>query len=280
LTTAALRDDRTATRSGLLAEGIRMEYVRKRTGEKVLAIDEFDLAIAPGEFVSIVGPSGCGKSTFLNMVDGLITPTTGRIALDGRPIGEAGSRRAMVFQDASLFPWFSVERNVAYGLECRGVKRADAERQVQPLIRMVGLEGFERHYPHELSGGMQQRVNLARALAVDPEILLMDEPFAALDAQTREIMQAELLGIWGQTHKMVLFVTHQIDEAVYLSDRVVVMSARPGRVLADIPIMIQRPRALHVKREPEFTAIVERIWDLLEGEVRRAMAPTSGDRAG
>jgi NitT/TauT family transport system ATP-binding protein len=280
LTTAVLRDHETATRSGLLAEGIRMEYVRKRTGEKVLAIDEFDLAIAPGEFVSIVGPSGCGKSTFLNMVDGLITPTTGRIALDGRPISDAGSRRAMVFQDASLFPWFSVERNVAYGLECRGVKRADAERQVRPLIRMVGLEGFERHYPHELSGGMQQRVNLARALAVDPEILLMDEPFAALDAQTREIMQAELLGIWGQTHKMVLFVTHQIDEAVYLSDRVVVMSARPGRVLADIPVAIPRPRALHVKREHEFTAIVERIWDLLEGEVRRAMAPTTGDAAG
>ena len=269
----------TPARMGLRADGIRMEYVRKRTGERMLAIDQFDLSIAPGEFVSIVGPSGCGKTTFLNMADCLIVPTTGRIELDGQPISEAGSRRAMVFQDASLFPWFTVERNVAYGLECRGVKRADAAQRVQPLIRMVGLVGFERHYPHELSGGMQQRVNLARALAVEPEILLMDEPFAALDAQTREIMQAELLGIWGQAHKMVLFVTHQIEEAVYLSDRVVVMSARPGRVLADMPIPIARPRLLHVKREPEFAAIVEHIWNLLEGEVRRAMAPDSGEAA-
>jgi NitT/TauT family transport system ATP-binding protein len=279
LTTTAPTSVEDARRTGLHAQDIRMEYVRKRTGERVLAIDDFELSVAPREFVSIVGPSGCGKSTFLNMVDGLIEPTAGRIELDGAPITAAGNRRAMVFQDASLFPWFSVERNVGYGLECRGVKRAEAERRVQPLIRMVGLAGFERHYPHELSGGMQQRVNLARALAVEPEILLMDEPFAALDAQTREIMQAELLGIWGQTHKMVLFVTHQIEEAVFLSDRVVVMSARPGRVLADIVIPIQRPRSLHVKRAAEFSAIVEQIWNLLEGEVRRAMAPSAGEGA-
>jgi NitT/TauT family transport system ATP-binding protein len=278
--TPTTRTTTTARDAGLQAAGIRMEYVRKRTGEKVLAIDDFHLSIAPGEFVSIVGPSGCGKSTFLNMVDGLIVPTNGEIVLDGQSIAAAGGRRAMVFQDASLFPWFSVTRNVAYGLECRGVKRGEAEQRVQPLIKMVGLDGFERHYPHELSGGMQQRVNLARALAVEPEILLMDEPFAALDAQTREIMQSELLGIWEQTHKMVLFVTHQIDEAVYLSDRVVVMSARPGRVLADIPIEIPRPRSLHVKREPAFTAVVEHIWQLLEGEVRRAMAPAASEALG
>lgn len=261
---------------GLRARGVRMDYTRRRTGQVVRALEDFDLDIAPGEFVSIVGPSGCGKTTFLNMVDGQITPSAGTIDLDGQEIAATGSRRAMVFQDASLFPWFSVERNVGYGLQCRGVSRAQTAETVRPLIRMVGLEGFEQTYPHELSGGMQQRANLARALAVDPEILLMDEPFAALDAQTREIMQSELLRIWDLTHKMVLFVTHQIDEAVYLSDRVIVLSARPGRVLADLTVPIARPRVLHVKREPATVAIIDHIWEMLETEVRRAMAPDRG----
>ena len=219
---------------GLRARGVRVEYVRRRTGHSVTALEDFDLDIAPGEFLSIVGPSGCGKTTFLNTVDGQLEPTAGTITLDGQTIAATGSRRAMVFQDASLFPWFNVEGNVGYGLRCRGVSRAEIAKTIAPLIRMVGLEGFEETYPHELSGGMQQRVNLARALAVDPEILLMDEPFAALDAQTREIMQSELLRIWDFTHKTVLFVTHQIDEAVYLSDRVIVMSARPGRVRSKV----------------------------------------------
>lgn len=259
---------------GLRARDVRMEYFRRRLGSSVLAVDDLNVDVAPREFVSIVGPSGCGKSTFLNIVGGLIEPTGGEITLDGEPITATADRRAMVFQDASLFPWFTVERNVGYGLECRGVKSAVARQSFDPLIDMVGLRGFENHYPHELSGGMQQRVNLARALAVDPEILLMDEPFASLDAQTREIMQSELLGIWEQTHKMVLFITHQIDEAVYLSDRVIVMSARPGRVLEDIVVDIPRPRPLAIKRDPSVVSIVEHIWGLLEKEARQAMLPT------
>ncbi len=264
-------------RGGLRAHGVGMEYVRRRTGQRVVALADLDLVISPGEFVSIVGPTGCGKTTFLNMVDGMVTPTRGTITWQDQSIESSGGQRAMVFQEASLFPWFTVERNVAYGLQCRGVPRAAAAERVAPLIRMVGLDGFEQNYPYELSGGMQQRANLARALAVEPDLLLMDEPFAALDAQTREIMQSELLRIWDLTKKTVLFVTHQIDEAVYLSDRVIVMSSRPGRVVADLPVPIPRPRALHVKREPGAIALVEQIWDLLEVDVRRAMAP---DRAG
>jgi NitT/TauT family transport system ATP-binding protein len=178
----------------------------------------------------------------------------------------------MVFQDSSLFPWYTVAQNVAYGLSCQGVSKKAASERVAPLIDMVGLRGFDRHYPHELSGGMQQRVNLARALAVDPVLLLMDEPFASLDAQTREIMQAELLKIWQQTSKTVVFITHQINEAVYLSDRVVVMSARPGRMLANLTIELPRPRSLQIKHSPEFVKYEEEIWQLLEGEVRREMA--------
>jgi NitT/TauT family transport system ATP-binding protein len=165
-----------------------------------------------------------------------------------------------------------VLRNVSYGLECQGTRAAEAQRRARPLIDLVGLSGFEHHYPYELSGGMQQRVNLARALAVDPQLLLMDEPFAALDAQTRELMQSELLGIWQQTGKTVLFVTHQIDEAIYLSDRVLVMSARPGRLLADISIDLPRPRSLEIKRTPQFLDYIDRVWRLIEGQVKRTLA--------
>ena len=177
----------------------------------------------------------------------------------------------MVFQEASLFPWFSVARNVGYGLECRKIPRAEAIRRAQPFIEMVGLAGFEKHYPYELSGGMQQRANLARALAVDPAVLLMDEPFAALDAQTREMMQAELLDIWSQTSKTVLFITHQINEAIYLSDRVIVMSARPGRVIADIEIDLPRPRGLDIKRHEQFLKYEDQIWAMIETQARATM---------
>jgi NitT/TauT family transport system ATP-binding protein len=174
----------------------------------------------------------------------------------------------MVFQDAALFPWYTVLGNVSYGLQCQGVSKREAHERALPLIKMVGLAGFESKYPYQLSGGMQQRANLARALTVDPEILLMDEPFAALDAQTRELMQAELLRIWAQARKTVLFITHQIDEAIYLSDRVIVMSARPGRILADIPVDLPRPRELHIKRTPGFVALVDRIWELISTQLR------------
>jgi NitT/TauT family transport system ATP-binding protein len=184
-----------------------------------------------------------------------------------------------VFQDASLLPWRTVLKNVVYGLECAGVPARQARVRAASFIEMVGLSGFEHHYPHELSGGMQQRVNLARALVMDPEILLMDEPFASLDAQTRELMQEELLQIWARAKKTVLFVTHQIDEAIYLSDRVVVFSRRPGTVKEIIPVAIERPRPLGVKREPRFHAIEDRIWSLIEEDVKGKLAGerTHGD---
>jgi NitT/TauT family transport system ATP-binding protein len=255
----------------LMANDIRMEYYQPRTGSRLLAIDRLNLGIKEGEFVSIVGPSGCGKTTFLKIVDGLIQSTGGQLFLDGKPITGPGRDRAMVFQDSSLFPWFTVLKNVSYGLECQGMKAAEARERARPFIKLVGLEGFDHHYPYELSGGMQQRVNLARALSVNPELLLMDEPFAALDAQTRELMQAELLSIWNQTRKTVLFITHQINEAIYLSDRVIVMSARPGRIIADIGIEIPRPRALGVKRGKAFLDYEDQIWNLIESQVKQTM---------
>jgi NitT/TauT family transport system ATP-binding protein len=256
----------------LQATDIRMEYYQPRTNGRLLAIESFSIAIEEGEFVSIVGPSGCGKSTFLKIVDGLVAPTGGTLLFDGRTTSGPGQDRAMVFQDASLFPWYTVVNNVAYGLECQGVSSKEARGRAQPFIEMVGLAGFEHHYPYELSGGMQQRANLARALAVNPDLLLMDEPFAALDAQTREVMQSELLGIWQRARKTVLFITHQIDEAIYLSDRVLVMSARPGRLLADVAVEIPRPRDLQVKRSPAFLDYVDQIWNLIESQVKRTMA--------
>ena len=247
----------------LSARGVRMEYRDRQSDARLVAIETMDLDVHEGEFVSLLGPSGCGKSTFLKIVNGLIRATAGEIRL--RSEGK-GREDAMVFQDAALFPWYTVTDNIAYGLVCAGVKNAEARRRVMPLIDLVGLKGFEDKYPYQLSGGMQQRANLARALAVDAQILLMDEPFASLDAQTREVMQAELLRIWNAAQKTVVFVTHQIEEAVYLSDRVVVMSARPGRILADIPIDLPRPRALEVKRTAEFARYADQIWRLLSGQ--------------
>jgi NitT/TauT family transport system ATP-binding protein len=260
----------------LHAVNVSMEYLRRRDGSRLLAIDALSLDVAEGQFATIVGPSGCGKSTFLHIVGGLTRATHGEVQVDGRTVREPGRDRAMVFQDSSLFPWYTVNQNVAYGLECLGVPTKVAVERVGPLIDLVGLAGFEKNYPYELSGGMQQRVNIARALAIDPGLLLMDEPFASLDAQTREIMQAELLKIWNQTRKTVLFITHQISEAVYLSDRVLVMSARPGRILADIAIDLQRPRELAIKSDPRFVGYEGEIWRLLESEVRREMDTEEG----
>ncbi len=244
----------------LSARSVRMEYRDRKSDTPLVAIESMDLDVADGEFVSLLGPSGCGKSTFLKIVNGLLKATAGEIRLrsDGK-----GREDAMVFQDAALFPWYSVLDNIAYGLVCAGVPKGEARDRAAPYIDLVGLQGFEDRYPYQLSGGMQQRANLARALAVDAAILLMDEPFASLDAQTREVMQAELLRIWNAAKKTVVFVTHQIEEAVYLSDRVVVMSARPGRILADIRIDLARPRALEIKRSPEFASYADQIWKLL-----------------
>jgi NitT/TauT family transport system ATP-binding protein len=225
--------------------------------------------VRPGEFVSIVGPSGCGKTTFLNAVDGLQPISGGQLELNGTPISGPGPDRAMVFQQASLLPWRTVLGNVAYGLEMQGrLPKPERLSRARAWIKLVGLEGFEEAYPTELSGGMQQRVNLARALATDPDMLLLDEPFAALDAQTRELMQRELLRIWAQTRKTALFITHDIKEAVYLSDRVLVFTRRPGRVKACVEVDLPRPRELAIKRDRAFLEYEDSIWRSIEEEVR------------
>jgi NitT/TauT family transport system ATP-binding protein len=257
----------------LEAHDVTLDYVQPRTGSRLRALDGVTLAVEDGEFVSIVGPSGCGKTTFLSVVDGLVPATAGRILVDGVAVARPGPDRAVVFQDASLLPWRTALANVLYGLECLRVPRREARERAHHFVALVGLAGFEHNYPYELSGGMQQRVNLARALVMDPKILLMDEPFAALDAQTREAMQEELLRIWKAAGKTVLFITHQIDEAIFLSDRVIVFSARPGRVKASIAIDIERPRALRLKREARFHALEDRIWTLIHDEPAAARVP-------
>lgn len=235
--------------------------------DAVTALSNFSLDIARGEFVSIVGPSGCGKSTFLNIVLGLIKPASGKIQLNGIAITGPGQERAMVFQEFGLLPWRTVTANVELGLELKGIPSAQRAARATNLINLVGLQGFENHYPHELSGGMKQRVGLARALATEPEVLLMDEPFAALDAQTRDLMQTELLQIWERTKKTVLFVTHSIEEAAYLSDRVIVMTARPGRNKDVIHIDLPRPRDYEMRLTPKFNEVKLRIWEVLKEEL-------------
>ena len=229
------------------------------------------LEVERGEFISVVGPSGCGKTTFLRIVAGLEPATSGTVIIDGRVVTKPGNDRGFVFQTDNLLPWRTVLSNAMIGPEVGGRTGPDEKRRTFDLLKLVGLDGFENYYPRQLSGGMRQRVNLARALAIDPEVLLMDEPFASLDAQTREIMQTELLRIWEQGRKTVLFVTHQIDEAVFLSDRVVVFARRPGRLQECVEIKLPRPRALGIKRTPEFVAYVDHIWRLIEDDVRTAV---------
>jgi NitT/TauT family transport system ATP-binding protein len=233
----------------------------------VRALHGFDIDINEGEFLSIVGPSGCGKSTFLNVLLGLVKPDSGDLRLHGKAITGPGTDRAMVFQEFGLLPWRTVQSNVELGLELKGTPAASRREISERLIKMVGLAGFEGHYPHELSGGMKQRVGLARALATDPDVLLMDEPFAALDAQTRDLMQAELLRIWQDARKTVLFVTHQIDEAIYLSDRVMVMTKRPGRAKRIFEIDLPRPRDYEMRVTPAFNELKLEIWNSLKDEI-------------
>ncbi len=261
----------------LKSTGISVDYFQARLGRSIRALSQIDLSVQENQFVSIVGPSGCGKTTFLNVVAGVIAPSEGELSLNGHRVEGPGTDRAVVFQQASLLPWRTVLNNVLYGLECQGGDVTAALPRAHELLEIVGLSGFEDHYPHELSGGMQQRVNLARALLIDPDLLLMDEPFASLDAQTREIMQSELLSIWQRTRKTVLFITHQIDEAIFLSDQVIVFGSRPGRVKASISIPFERPRQLSLKRTPEFLNYIDQIWELIESDVRTAAR--GGDEA-
>jgi NitT/TauT family transport system ATP-binding protein len=253
-----------------MARKVEIAGLSKWFGE-LEALRSIDVAVEQGEFISVVGPSGCGKTTFLRMVAGLEPATSGTILLDGQPLRGPGNNRGFVFQNDSLLPWRTVLANALIGPEVAGQVGDKERRRTLDLLQLVGLGGFENYYPRQLSGGMRQRVNLARALAIDPDVLLMDEPFASLDAQTREIMQTEQLRIWEQGRKTVLFVTHQIDEAVFLSDRVLVFARRPGRLQESIEIKLPRPRSLALKRTPEFIAYVERIWTMIEHDVRAAV---------
>lgn len=248
-------------------DGICKEFERGNGTLEVLRDVSFD--VQSGQFVSIVGPSGCGKSTLLRIIDGLAPANAGQVSVGGKPVDGPGPDRAFVFQADSLMPWRTVERNVGYGLELRGA-RDRGKGVVDDLLALTGLSDFAKRYPHELSGGMRQRANLARAIAVDPVVLLMDEPFASLDAQTRELMQAEVLRLWRELQKTVLFVTHSIEEAVYMSDSVLLMSSRPGHIAADIPIRLPRPRTIEMRRTSEFTEVSREIWERLRDDVLRA----------
>ena len=254
---------------------LRLEALTKTYGG-LDVLRTIDGSVAAGEFISIVGPSGCGKTTCLRIIAGLETASSGTVTVDGRKVEAPGRDRGFVFQTDNLMPWRTVFGNAMLGQEVARL-RGEAQRQrTLELLTLVGLGGFANYYPRQLSGGMRQRVNLARALAIDPEILLMDEPFSALDAQTREIMQTELLRIWEQGRKTVLFVTHQIDEAVYLSDRVLVFARRPGRIEEIVAVDLPRPRPLSIKRTAAFQRLVDRIWALIEEDVRASVLEEHG----
>jgi NitT/TauT family transport system ATP-binding protein len=239
---------------------------------RIVAIDDLTLDVDDGEFVSIVGPSGCGKSTFLHIVGGFEPPSGGSVALAGKPIAAPGPDRGMMFQDLSLFPWLTVVENVCWPLEMKRFPKDERQRRAQSILDLVGLQRFEHAFPAQLSGGMRQRVALARLIALDPQILLMDEPFGALDAQTRELLQEELQSIWRRDRKTALFVTHDIDEAIYLGTRLIVFSARPGRIKADMRIPAGAERAPEFRKSPEYNQMRIQVWDLLREEVVKARA--------
>jgi NitT/TauT family transport system ATP-binding protein len=248
---------------------VRIEGLRKafrNDGREVVALDGIDLDIAPGELVCLLGPSGCGKSTLLNAIAGFAPPTAGTLTANGRAVTGPGPDRGMVFQEYALFPWMTVEANVAFGLELKGERRAAIARRVEELLRQLGLWEFRDRFPKDLSGGMRQRVAIARVLAIDPPMLLMDEPFGALDALTRRNLQDELLRLWASLRKTIVFVTHGIEEAIYLADRVVVMTYRPGRVKRIVPVALARPRDT---ASPEFNGLKRELTRLVMEEQAR-----------
>ena len=264
----------------LCLQGVTKSFIAPRTGQETLAVTDIGLDVEAGEFICIVGPSGCGKSTVLNLIAGLDTPSGGRLEKDGQPITGPGADRGVMFQDYALMPWQTVQDNVGFGLRYgtpgQNLSAAEREERIRHFIHLVGLNGSERKYPHQLSGGMRQRVALARLLANGPDVLLMDEPLGALDAQTRLILQMELLTIWGETapqaeRKTAIFITHDIEEAVFLADRVVVMSSHPGRVRAVLPVDLPRPRGESAHGSARFAELTEQIWGLIRDEAYRAI---------
>jgi ABC-type nitrate/sulfonate/bicarbonate transport system ATPase subunit len=262
----------------ILLHGITKSFSSPDGRPAIQALAGVDLVIRDGEFLTLLGPSGCGKTTLLRAIAGLVQ-VDGRLEIDGRPVRGPGPDRSMVFQGFALLPWATVLENVAFGLELRGDGRSSRERKARELISLMGLTGFEGRYPRELSGGMQQRVGLARALAVEPRVLLMDEPFGSLDEQTRRVLQEELLKLWERRPITVVFVTHSMDEAVRLGDRVALMGPRPGRIEELIEVGLARPRSRHldaVERTPEFTSITSRLWERLREMHQTSLQDESG----
>lgn len=256
--------------SKLVIEGVGRVFPGVRGGAPTTALEPTSIKVADNDFITILGPSGCGKSTLLRIVAGLDHPTSGQVLLDGQPVRAPGPDRGMVFQSYTLFPWLTVKQNICFGLREKGVPQAQQDRIAAHYIEQVGLRGFENHFPKMLSGGMQQRTALARALANDPKILLLDEPFGALDNQTRALMQELLLGIWEAHRKTVLFVTHDIDEAIFMANRVAVMTARPGRIKTELKIELPHPRHYTVKTSPEFSFYKARLTEEIRVETIKA----------
>jgi NitT/TauT family transport system ATP-binding protein len=242
-----------------------------RRGRDVVALHQVDFAVESREFVALLGPSGCGKSTLLNIIAGLLPASAGRVYFEGEPRPGRAPVTATVFQEFALFPWRTVRANVQLGLEELGITGLERVERTRRYLDMTGLDGFEGKYPHQLSGGMRQRVGIARALAVEPAVLLMDEPFSALDAQTRTLMMDELLGIWERTRQTILYVTHNIQEAVFMADRVIVLSRRPGEVLDVVPVKLPRPRREGQQGDPIFVQTVNRIWGLIKSQAQAAL---------
>jgi NitT/TauT family transport system ATP-binding protein len=254
-----------------MAKIVIRNLTKTYSGGEVLALKDINLEVEPYESLCILGPSGCGKTTLLRIIDSLITRDQGEVLIDGKSVDHPRPDVAMVFQHFGLFPWKRLDENIAYGLQLRGTARQETKAAVHRYIELMGLKGFEKSYPHQLSGGMQQRAGLARALAINPSLLLMDEPFGALDAQTREIMQEELLGILDKDKTTMIFVTHSIDEAILLGDRIVMMSRRPGRIRDILPVDIPRPRQISsVRAHPHYLKLRNSIWEMLKQDLNQA----------
>ncbi len=273
VTPAALRQQH----SRIAVRGLRKHFIDISRQEQIVALDGIDLEIGDDEFLTILGPSGCGKTTLLNIIAGFDRATSGDVRLDGEAILKPGPDRGVVFQEYALFPWLTVEQNIEFGLRERRIAKAQRRARVRDQIASVGLSGFERRYPQELSGGMRQRVAIARALVNDPKILLLDEPFAALDAQTRTLMQQELLRVWSAARRTAIFITHNIEEAILLGDRVVVMTARPGRIKEIVAVDLPRPRDV---TSADFNETRRRIGSMLESEVQATFAAMQGNAGG